>query len=101
MTPTSAKETAAKYKAEADYEVIDENPWWFNGTGMINKKRCGLFICNVKTGEVKMITPANFRVGDYCEKTGLSTTPARSTPKKWRMFISYTPMTQKPAGQSS
>ena len=65
------KETAAKYKAEADYEVIDENPWWFNGTGMINKKRCGLFVCNVKTGEVKMITPANFRVGDYCEKDGV------------------------------
>ena len=65
------KETAAKYKAEADYEVIDENPWWFNGMGMINKKRCGLFVCNVKTGEVKMITPANFRVGDYCEKDGV------------------------------
>ena len=50
------------YKAESDYEVIDESPFWFNGVGMMNKKREALFVTNVKTGETERITPAKSRV---------------------------------------
>ena len=35
-------------KKEADYEVLDEVPYWSNGAGFINKKRQALFILSGK-----------------------------------------------------
>ncbi|MBO7676014.1 MAG: S9 family peptidase, partial [Erysipelotrichaceae bacterium] len=35
-------------KEEADYEVLDEIPYWFNGQGYTNKKREALFILKGK-----------------------------------------------------
>ena len=35
-------------KKEADYEVLDEVPYWQNGSGFVNKKRQALFILSNK-----------------------------------------------------
>ncbi len=37
------KEKAEQDKKEKDYEVFDELPYWFNGRGVINGTRTGLF----------------------------------------------------------
>ena len=52
-------------KAEEDYHVVDEVPYWFNGAGYINKKRTALF--TVRTGKettVKRITAPKFDMGE-------------------------------------
>ena len=57
------KKKAEDKKKEADYHVVDEVPYWFNGAGYINKKRTALFL--VKTGEklsVKRMTAPLFSV---------------------------------------
>ena len=43
-------------KEEKDYEVLDEIPFWSNGSGFINKKRSGLYKYLVSTGEINLIT---------------------------------------------
>jgi dipeptidyl aminopeptidase/acylaminoacyl peptidase len=43
-------------KEEKDYEVLDEIPFWSNGSGFINKKRNGLYKYIVSTGEINLIT---------------------------------------------
>ncbi len=43
-------------KEEKDYEVLDEIPFWSNGSGFINKKRSGLYKYIVSTGEINLIT---------------------------------------------
>ena len=45
-----------KKKKEADYEVLDEIPYWFNGSGFINKLRPALFICELKPFRIERIT---------------------------------------------
>ncbi len=55
-TPEQNQELAAKLAAEKDYTVIDENPWWFNGQGIINGMRNALFLYNAKTGRLKRVT---------------------------------------------
>ncbi len=61
------EETLKKYqekiKAEEDYQVVDEVPYWFNGAGYTNKRRTSLFI--VKEGEkpeIKRVTEPFFSV---------------------------------------
>ena len=52
-------------KAEEDYHVVDEVPYWFNGAGYINKLRTALFL--VRTGkelEVKRVTAPKFDLGE-------------------------------------
>ena len=34
-------------KEGADYEVIDELPYWFNGAGFVNKRRTALFLADI------------------------------------------------------
>ena len=63
----SADERAAvakHYDEEKDYEVLDEIPFWFNGRGMVNKKRTALFTVSA-TGEVQRITEPLFDMGDF------------------------------------
>ena len=52
-----------KMKTEADYEVLDEIPYWFNGAGFINKKRTALFVCTIKPFTIKRITEPYFNTG--------------------------------------
>jgi len=59
----SDKEREAKMeelKAEADYQVVDEVPYYFNGKGFINKKRNALFLFDSKTQKVERITDPFF-----------------------------------------
>ena len=57
------KKYAQQLKEEKDYEVIDESPFWFNGAGMTNKKRSGLYVFDANSKECKRITPAALDVG--------------------------------------
>ena len=49
-------------KKEEDYLVLDEYPFFYNGTGFINGKRNSLFTVNKETKEVKRITPETMDV---------------------------------------
>ena len=48
-----------------DYEVFDEVPFWFNGAGVLNKKRTGLFLVDIGSG-----SPAVTRVTAPTENAG-------------------------------
>ena len=59
------KKKAEEKKKDADYQVVDEVPYWFNGAGFTNKRRTALFL--VKTApalEVRRLTAPKFNVGD-------------------------------------
>ncbi len=48
-------EKAAKFiKNDCDYQVIDELPFWSNGTGFVNKKRSRLYLYD--KGSIKQLT---------------------------------------------
>ncbi len=66
--PEKRKEKAEAEKAEADYHVVDEVPYWFNGAGYTNGKRTALFAVEVKNGEpvCKRLTAPSFQVDDFC-----------------------------------
>jgi len=51
------KESALKkIKEEKDYEILDEIPFWSNGSGFTNKKRNRLYLYNSKENKVIPIT---------------------------------------------
>ena len=53
------KQKLADLEKEKDYTVVDEVPYWFNGKGVTNKKRCALFTVSTSDGlKVKRVTPA-------------------------------------------
>lgn len=56
-------------KENADYEVIDEIPWWSNGGGFTNKMRNRLFIYDMETDELTPLTDPLFNTGSIsvCE----------------------------------
>lgn len=43
-----------------DTEVLDELPFRFNGSGYINKKRTGLFVCDISTNTQTLLTDPLF-----------------------------------------
>ncbi|NLT58745.1 MAG: S9 family peptidase [Clostridiales bacterium] len=49
---------------EADYEVFDELPFWYNGRGVTNKRRERLFLYDPASGEAKAVTDPLFEVAD-------------------------------------
>ncbi len=51
-------------KDNADYEVIDEIPWWSNGGGFTNKKRTRLFVYDRQDGSLTPITEPLFNAGN-------------------------------------
>ena len=64
----SSEERAAVHKvkkANADYEIFDEIPFWYNGSGVINKLRNRLFLFDERTGEMKPISEPLFNVNSY------------------------------------
>ena len=66
--PEERKKKAEARKAEKDYQVIDEVPYWFNGAGFTNKKRTGLFFVTVKDGKVSVrrLTAPCFDLDSFC-----------------------------------
>lgn len=59
------KKKAEEKKKDADYQVVDEVPYWFNGAGFVNKYRTALFEVTVKPFAIKRITPASFDVDSF------------------------------------
>ena len=61
------KEKLEAKKKDADYQVIDEVPYWFNGQGFINKNRTALFLVELKPElTVKRLTAPSVKVGAVC-----------------------------------
>ena len=67
-TPEKRKEKAEAEKKEADYHVVDEVPYWFNGAGYVNGQRSALFLVREKEGKpvCKRLTAPAFSVDDIC-----------------------------------
>ena len=58
------KKKAEEKKKDADYQVVDEVPYWFNGAGFVNKTRTALFLVETEPElKVKRITAPQFSVG--------------------------------------
>ena len=59
------KKKAEALKKEADYHVVDEVPYWFNGAGFTNKRRTAVFDVRTEGGlSVKRVTAPFFNTGD-------------------------------------
>lgn len=65
-------EAKKAYKESADYEVVDELPFWSNGHGFVNKKRNRLYLYNLKKNKLTPITDAMFDAtgAKFCEECG-------------------------------
>ena len=61
MDDKERKEVAKHYEDEKDYEVLDERPFWFNGGGVVNKRRTALFTM-APDGTVTRVTAPTFNV---------------------------------------
>ena len=64
----SKEEKEQAHKAiieDADYEVIDEIPFWANGGSFTHKTRTGLFLFDEKTQTCTRITPPTFALDCY------------------------------------
>ena len=64
MNIEERKETAKFYEEEKDYEVLDELPFWHNGTGIKNKRRKALFTID-ENGNVQRVTSPEFNLGNF------------------------------------
>lgn len=73
----------AEKKAEKDYEVLDELPFYFNGQGFINKHRSALFLFDENSGKLTRVTKENFSVSavnlNCCKKQILFTGQSYTT----------------------
>ena len=61
MSEQERADVAKHYADEKDYEVFDELPFWFNGGGVVNKRRSALFTISA-SGEVQRVTEPLFNV---------------------------------------
>lgn len=58
------KRRSEEKKAEADYQVVDEVPYWFNGMGFTNRRRTALFLVKTEPElQVERITKPDFDTG--------------------------------------
>ncbi len=67
-SPEKRKEKAEAQKAEEDYHVVTEVPYWFNGAGYTNGRRTALFRVQEKDGKAqcRRLTAPAFQVDDFC-----------------------------------
>ena len=67
-TPEKRREKAEAMKAEEDYHVVDEVPYWFNGAGYVNGVRTALFHVTEKDGQpvCRRLTAPAFGVDSFC-----------------------------------
>jgi len=56
LSKDERESTLKTLKEEKDYEVLDEIPFWSNGSGFTNKKRIRLFSYDVQTGQIVPIS---------------------------------------------
>lgn len=56
MNEKEKEEYLKKLKEEKDYQVVDEIPFWSNGTGFTNKKRIRLYLFDSQTQSLSPIT---------------------------------------------
>ncbi len=52
-------------KAEQDYEILEELPFWENGSGFIDKHRTHLFRLKLETGEYEQLIGGNYDIEDF------------------------------------
>ncbi|WDV44491.1 S9 family peptidase [Clostridiaceae bacterium M8S5] len=52
----SKKSELERRKEEKDYEIVDELPFWSNGSGYVNKKRNSLFKYNTNTKKIQKLS---------------------------------------------
>lgn len=52
-------------EAEKEFEIIDEIPFWSNGTGMINKKRTRLYLFNRESKSLRLLSPEWMNVAGF------------------------------------
>lgn len=64
-TEEEKKKKADEKKKDADYQIVDEVPYWMNGAGFINHQRTALFDVTVDPLTVKRITPASFDADSF------------------------------------
>lgn len=69
-TPAEKQAYAAQIKAEADFQVLDELPFRFNGMGYTNKKRTAVFLVNRRDGTAQRISDPLDEVAAYTVADG-------------------------------
>lgn len=63
MTEEERRNVQEEASANKDYQVLDEIPFWSNGSGFTNKRRPALFLYDAESKELTRITSAAFRTG--------------------------------------
>ncbi|MFA6861622.1 MAG: S9 family peptidase [Bacilli bacterium] len=95
----SEKEKIQKERKEnADYEVLDESPFYFNGAGFINKKRNVLFTFNSLTKETVLVSDPKKQVGCFDLADNVvyySSSLVKETPVVFSSLIKYDLKTKK------
>ena len=66
MSEAEKEKARKQLEEEKDYEVFDELPFWFNGRGIINKQRTGLFLCNTAENTRELLTDPYFDLEGFC-----------------------------------
>lgn len=87
-------------KANQDYQIIDEYPYYFNGAGYINYQRNNLFLVDRKTLEIKLLHQAtldveSFALTDDHRQIVLSGIDYQSFKGKWSQLYLYNFKTNK------
>lgn len=59
------KKKAEEKKKTADYQIVDEVPYWSNGEGFINGERNALFEIQLDPLNIKRLTPASFETYSF------------------------------------
>ena len=65
LSKEEREKVAKAYADEADYEVLDEIPFWHNGGTYANKKRTALFLVDVDTLKIERVTAPTFQLQEY------------------------------------
>ena len=65
MSKEEKEKVVKALEEDADYEVIDEIPFWANGGSFTHKTRTGLFLFEEKTGTCTRLTPPTFDLACY------------------------------------
>jgi len=65
LSTLSEDEIAAlkcRQEERKDFELFEELPFWFQGSGIVNRQRTGLFLCDLTRGTQTLLTPHDFHL---------------------------------------
>ena len=65
LKPSEKEKVKKELEEEKDYEVFDELPFWYDGSGITNKKRTGLFLFDPQKKKPTMLTERLFDLGGF------------------------------------